>query len=335
MIRLKINNKNKMKLPKFKIFTVFDDKFESSFITIILGLSTGIGWISLVIWNRLIRERLPRDLSFTVGVTNSIGYYIQLGLFIYFFCLLVFYCHKLYKKIRGIEKPLRFSMYIFKYLDKHDKIINIIQYLSNYVFDGPFFLWRFILINVTQYVDKFVIKFIRLLKRIFFSIENAFFPNNRPGFIKKKIITWVILWVCPRILALSVLLYEIAINKHIEYFYYIAPALLIPVLMGVIRRILFDISIMYTKWLKDQEYFKITKETEEEEDVYVFDFDSDFAPEVFYPYISDFCYWVMLYMTALRFYLIEEKYGLYAKIITYSLLSLSFGLMLLIRLGVY
>ena len=89
-----------MKKTNFQLVFTTGEKFESSIFTVILGVLMGIGWISLIIWNRLIRERLPRNLTLTVGELSGFGFYIQLGLFIYFFAVFIAVCYKLYKEIR-------------------------------------------------------------------------------------------------------------------------------------------------------------------------------------------------------------------------------------------
>ena len=230
-----------MKNTRLQLVFTTGKKFESSIFTVILGILMGIGWISLIIWNRLIRERLPRDLTLTVRSILYFGTLFRVNLFIWFSCGLVASIYGMYKKFRGIEKPLRLTQFLATKIAARPKLENFLQYVLDYILNAPWFLWRFMIFNLPTEIVRILGV---ILKKTFLPLQNAL-TNFDKDHIRKKVITWVVLVYLPRILGFTIFAYDIGINKYIYYFYYFAPILLIPVMMKVIRRIMFEYAHFY------------------------------------------------------------------------------------------
>jgi hypothetical protein len=73
-------------------------------------------------------------------------------------------------------------MYIFEYLHKRPKLINIIQFLVSYVLDAPLFLWYFIFHNIPI---SNIIKFAKLPEEFFARIEDILYHADIE--LKKKL----------------------------------------------------------------------------------------------------------------------------------------------------
>jgi hypothetical protein len=79
----------------------------------------------------------------------------------------------------------------------------------------------------------------------------------------------------PRIIAFTVLLYEVAINKNILYFYYTAPILLIPLIMLSTRRIMFDLGMVISNYITYTKLLVVVSEREVKQDVWESAFEYD------------------------------------------------------------
>jgi hypothetical protein len=119
----------------------FDKRFENSVWTTILGLTMGILTISLILWHRLIRERLPRDVT---GELFSLRFWIILFLFLLYFGEVVYTLYQLYKQWKGITKTNRYITRVAEYFDSKKALMDVVRFIRYYVFMGPLFLWRYL-----------------------------------------------------------------------------------------------------------------------------------------------------------------------------------------------
>lgn len=134
---------------------------EESILTRIIGLFFGALIISLIIWNRLIRERLPRELT---GEPFTLLFWIVLILFVCFFLRMSITVNKFQKNLRGISKPNKylFKFYIFvktRY-ESRPRVKNFCEsvggYLIHYVLEAPLFLWRYLFNNFPHKIVLFI-----------------------------------------------------------------------------------------------------------------------------------------------------------------------------------
>src|ERR1700735_3601977 len=218
---------------KLKTYTVFDEKFERSFLTILLGCTVGLYVVCIIIWNRLIRERLPKELLAEAQPCNSYTFWLILYLFVINSLYIILDLYRLQKNLRGITKT---NPYVTKFVEILNKS-TLYRYLRYYVALSPLFLFYFIYMHLPKrwaynLVDRPLFKIVGKIYEKFFNIHC--------NYILRQTWTLMILVYFPRILAYSVLLYEIVINHKIDLFYSIAPILLIPLFSRVINRTMYE-----------------------------------------------------------------------------------------------
>jgi hypothetical protein len=240
-----------MKWPfKYSNFVTNDAKSvykADSILAVICGLVVGIFWISFIIWNRLIRERLPRDL--TLGEPYSITFLIVLILFLFYLCKVFFIIYNEQKKLRGIILTRnKYLQQFYNFLLQYPKFLSKIDFILNHIVDSPLYLWRFFYFNLrNEYINPVVDK-------LYFSgcviFRKVYSSETRELHIS---LTVILLVFAPRIITFSVFFYEILINKELYYFYWVAVILLITYIYYAYRKMLFDIS--YYENLKLQEKF--------------------------------------------------------------------------------
>jgi hypothetical protein len=87
---------------KYSNFVIKDPNYnikaEDSILALICGIVAGIFMISLIIWNRLIRERLPREIT---GEIHSLTFWVVLFFFVLSFITVLVLLYKLQKTLRG------------------------------------------------------------------------------------------------------------------------------------------------------------------------------------------------------------------------------------------
>jgi hypothetical protein len=162
----------------------------------------------------------------------------------------------------------------------------------------------------------------------------------------------MILLYIPQIIVFSVYLYEIFIYKKLEWFYYCAIILLIPLIFLGLRKILIIGSYLELEKL-EQNVFKIVYKNNEE-----YDFrkaiESDLSGEPYFPgenfefirrndkisqeegqkLFESFCELWEIQRMAIKFVKIGEKYDDIVSLLVNMILMLSFFLWLLIILGI-
>lgn len=234
---------------------VFENKFENNIYTIIFGLSMGVAFISFIVWNRLIRERLPRIID---GEPFSLQFWLILVIFIYFFFRVMFKIYSFYKMWKKIKTQNKYVSKFIHYIKNKTIIINILSFFINYVVYSPVYLWRFLYFNVPKKYKHSLLSYVYIFGM--FLAEDCF-PANIKGF-KKETITSIVLLYITTITVFSIFLYEIAINKELRYFYYSTILLLIPLILRALRRILYDFSYYELEAL-ETDYFYILYEDDE------------------------------------------------------------------------
>lgn len=79
---------------------VFSGKFENNIFTIIFGLLMGVTIIFFIIWLRLFKDKLPRQIG---GDIYSLQFWVILGMFIYILLVLIYKINKIQKRFRGVK----------------------------------------------------------------------------------------------------------------------------------------------------------------------------------------------------------------------------------------
>jgi hypothetical protein len=221
-----------------KIFRTADENknWENSFFTIFCGLIMGLWITSFIIWHRLIKERLPIEVT---GEVSSYTYGIIFYAFIICFFQVFYKFNELLKEFKGLPSTkIKILPYVIDFLKAHTKLFKIFEFFALYIVSGPLFLWRFIYLNVlpskiksnlTRYCYAFGL----------FIWTKCFF--ERSNYHLRVVLTIYMLIILPRIIAVSLFLYEIAINHRLEMFYRIGPILFIPVIFFSLKQIIMDV----------------------------------------------------------------------------------------------
>ena len=300
---------------------VFNEKFESHYGTILLGLLMGIFWIFFIIWNRLIRERLPREIT-GEGEPYTISFWVILIFSLLYSYSVIYEINRLQKKYRGIDKKnaflVKISNYLIKFLQNHKTFSDIFNILGYYVLKSPLYLWRFFYYNIP---DKY--HFSVILKFAHYGTEACYrYFNSR----SKQIIAVILLLYIPRLVVCSIFFYEVVINRYLHFFYTIAVIILIPLIFMGLRRMLFDICVYESGFI--QEYWiKCTVLEVDKEGFNSYHY-SKKNPSISDAQFADVgrnlynFHETLNYMT--KFYMITDKYNRKVYLVTDTLMMLSF-----------
>ncbi len=217
---------------------IFNEDFEKSILTRLLAITFGIFFISLIIWNRAIRERLPREIG---GEVWSVEFWLVLSLFILFFA--IFWTSSVIPLVLTLaKKNNKFCIKIWNalasWLGKHPKTKNFFfLYFNDYILNAPYYLWNFIYLNlhwrINYYLKLCVLHLGFLLLR--------YFPPQKNCNFRIKFIT-VLFEFIPQMIVYLVFLYEIAITQELDFFYRIVIILLISFIFKAFRTIFYDVG---------------------------------------------------------------------------------------------
>jgi hypothetical protein len=243
---------------------LINNKEENSYLAVFCGVAVGILTICLILWNRLIRERLPREIT---GEIYSLTFWIILFLLILSVLQTIVRLYKLQKLVRGITGPTKNKLLIYlavtfvETITKTEKRTKYLNFMGRYIFQAPLYLWWFIHFNMPF---KLKAKLRELnFEIIMFLCDKIYLPGLCSKFsqfpppyehliglppldenlcIRQIAITEILLVYIPRILTFSVFFYEIAVNQELYYFYSVAIILLIPLIFSSFLRISYDLT---------------------------------------------------------------------------------------------
>jgi hypothetical protein len=346
-------NEIKLKIMK-KVFQ--GNNFENYRITIIIGLFSGIFWIVFILWNRLIRDRLPRDL--TLAQPYSFQFWIVLSLFIYFIFISLYSLNKIQRKWERLlipNTPGDIDKVICKLATKLQKrtiLLRILEFFKNYVLDAPLYLWRFVYFNASK---KFVFNLYQIIACYYIFRKVLPMDINR----YQAILSIIIFIHTPRIIAFIVFLCEILVRQKLEVFYSVAVILLIPVIFKSFRRIFFDLAYFEAKNLRENFVAEMTLEEvkflkqeflDNNENIQALEKierillsgeknyrprDINMSEEEFHPLCSLYVDYIIVLEDMFESFEISEKYDYIGNLFTSLLLTLSFMIWLLIILKLY
>ena len=366
--------------------------FEKYLFTVIVGLSSGISWITFILWNRLIRERFPKDL--TLDQIYSLRFYIVLYLCICLMIWTIFYGYKVqqqylgnpikeglisfgflklfvYLETRELQKTGKSLLHeesvpadsIFRRMYKRliDFLSIVIDFFHNYIANSPMFLWGYFRLNGPLY-------FINPLRNLCYNLGNWTYPffnkdMSKNKYVFRATISITIFIYLPRVIAFSVFLFEISVNKRLDYFYSVAVILLIPYIYKSIRQIALDFGIYdtielqenagllvllpkdlakYKKRAIENNYYWLIKDLElceksegESRRYFMFKNGPSVSDEMFFISGSTYFYAERLESSMWVLWETEDQYSDIQKFLISLLLAISFGIWLLIILQLY
>lgn len=168
--------------------------------------------IAFIFWNRLIRVRLPKDL--TILPVNYYTSIIITMLALFFFSLTIYYFLKYFKIIpRENSKFITILNKINENLQQYSWFNSFTEFCYNHIYNGP--------INVYEYFYA-RIDIRRIVSRM---QEFALYRLNN-----NKELIYLFIFVIIRISIAFVFIFEVIIFKYIIHFYHLLILLLIPLI---------------------------------------------------------------------------------------------------------
>lgn len=322
--------KNKL-LNYFKNF-----KLEGN---ILLSTLFGGSLIGLIIWNRLLRIRLPRDL-----VPVDLNYLTVLigSLMFLYISLFLYYLLKWYQIIP------REKSRIGVYLNTLDNYIRNIPVLNEIIRIIHVIMQQHVILGPHRIYDKIFTK----------NVTIAFYThkfNDLVGFLLNKylwvlpktswalILFYIILFVIPRLIPAIIFCMEIIYCQHLHYFYKSLILLILPLLMNIL---LFTMKNSAEKRMNHvRKFYKIEQKIigsaadvliEKRLEVSLEEYNGFIA---LYETEENLCAkWIsyqVLYNIVCQIELQIERYKYYLKIPCYSLFALGFIFYFMILRGIY
>jgi hypothetical protein len=204
-----------------------------------ISLLFGILYISFIIWNRLIRVRLPKELIFINEY--DLTFFIILFLTILFGILFIYYILNLIKylpKEPGII--IRKIMKIEEKLKKY-KIYVIMEQIIKAFIEGPLYLYLLIY-NQTRKIHNAT----EIIGRYLFFL-----------FYQRKVLTYLFyigLIVLPQLVVSFIFFIEVVYFKQLNIFYKVLPLLIIPLTIkayfGILKFHTESVIKSYEKYFK-------------------------------------------------------------------------------------
>jgi hypothetical protein len=299
-----------------------------TFISILFGIS----YISFILWNRLIRVRLPKELF----ITNEydLTFFIVFLLTVIFGILFIYYLLNLIKYLprepgRIIKKLIIMEERVNKY-----QIYIFVQQVKKAFMEGPLYLYLF-LYNQTRLVHVGT-------EKIGIHLFNIF-----TDYKKLPYLVYIIMIVFPRLIVSMVLVIEVIYLRELNLFYEVLPLLLLPLIIkgyfGILQSHSESIMKSYEKYFsfyydKETQIFHITvknltdpKEIEIQEGWLKKEEES--GP--YFQYAWDFYYNMLSGLYRIFIINIYERYKTILFTIYYMLYFIGFLFYLLILIGVY
>ena len=283
---------------------------------IFISIFIGLLYIFLILWNRLIRERLPRDIF--INYNN----YILFAYFLLFFSSLyiviyslrgIFQIHAKYRILNKlIEKP--FFQKIFRI--SADIVIN-------YILKGPKNLYEYLYkrIKIRPIIDLLCkgIDYVSLNEREYLLYFILILKNNF------------------NIIIVIIFVYDVFILNHLEIFYHSLPFLLIPLSFDIILFIIYNLANknknLIEEWMDfpvndKKNGFNMRLKIENKDNPLLNIGDEDVLLKIMHTHYRTWFTYLYSCMTIDHFYNLENKYKPYLNIFIYSLYSIGWGYIL-------
>ena len=200
-----------------------------------ISFISGILIILFIIWNRLLRVRLPKelipveDINFQLCIVLSLTI-VFLTLFIYYLLLLLQYLPRQHSRILTMMNNILENLFQYGWFKRIYKI------LTEDIPNGPVAVYNVIYqyIYIKPYVEYLGSK-----------LHNYFFEKEQ-----RMNILYIVLFVLPRILVVFSFIIDIIVFRKLMYFYIFSILLLVPILSKLV------IYIIKHHAIHSLEYFK-------------------------------------------------------------------------------
>ena len=282
----------------------------------IISIFIGTLYVVFVIWNRLIRERLPRDIF--IDYNN----YILFAYFLLFFSSLYIVIYSL-REILQIHAKYRL---LNKLIEKpiFEKIFRIgADIVINYILKGPKNLYEFLYknIKIRPFIDK-VCEFIAISK----------FTDNISSLYFLLIVKNSI-----NIFLLFIFMVEVFIFHQFHYFYKSLSFLLIPLIIEIFLFMIYHLAkrnkIIIEEWINfpinDRgDGFNMRLNIENKNNPLLEITDENLLLEIMKEHAKIWHYYLYSCMIIDNFYNLEKKVKSYLYIFIYLLYSIGWGYIL-------
>jgi hypothetical protein len=214
---------------------------------LLLTFLFGGSLILFIIWNRLIRVRLPKDIQ-NIGFTSETYIVFVLGLF--FILLTLFYFIKIMKSASG-KNPLLYNRYFvkfFNYLNTKYLFRQLCISFTKHILEGPQNIYEFCYQRV--YLKPFI-------EYIGGKFHDSLFNNNF-----RLTLVNICMFILPKMLVVLAFSIEVIFYNKLNYFYKLLIVLIIPLIMHIL------VYIIQHHAKKALDYYE-----------YYFEFSGDFSSE--------------------------------------------------------
>lgn len=265
-----------------------------------------------IIWSRFIRERLPKDITF-----EYFNIYIVILLFLSTSLILMYYLLTLLKVIPNPKS--KFSLFIqhtFNHLKKKPRFIVINNFINEHILEGPSNTYKIIYEYV--YIKPFIHQIGSKLSYHF---------SDYP------LVPYVIAYIIPKTLPWIILLIEITLFQHIEYFYKVIIIFIVPLIFNIMLFIIKQHAIESIQIYEKYYDFVVTEDT-----IHVFlkqSSDAEFKEKQDFLLPTAANYWEFfqdLYNVTYQINYRKNLYKYHLGTIIYTLITLSFLFELVILL---
>lgn len=264
----------------------------------LISILLGFIYIFFILWNRLIREHILRDLTGTCDIYTYIIYCI---LFLSSIILFLYYIKKIFNiqtKYRILSKILEINI-----------IQKIVDFVLEYILKAPYnsYLWVYNTINLLPLVEKI----------------GVYFWNRDPYKDPYKI--YILCCIC-RLIILLCFFIDVFISHKFNYFYKSLILLLFYLICNSIIFILKDISFYNRKYITDN---YITVQSDLGTNAFNVDFvstyDGDRSDQMLHNHYTVWLCYLANCMFADAYYEYVDKYNKYINVIYYGIFTLGWA----------
>ena len=260
-----------------------------------------------IIWNRLIRERILRDLI------NDVNPYL-INLYIFLFFLFLFLLLYTLKTLLKIETKNKYIMWFFE----REIVIKTYSFIEKYIINSPKNFYEII-------YNKITLKFYEILDNVCIFIDSS--EISEKFFIKKSI---CLFFYSIKLIVSIIFIYDIIYYNQFIHFFKFLPFLIIPTIFNVILYVIFTYAERCKKAIEKWIIFT----SNNKQDGFEFSLKEDYKNDIFFTdqLVEDnanlWYSFLITMMTIDEYYVVEKKYKSYFYLIIYSLYCFGWGYLL-------
>lgn len=280
--------------------------------------------ILFILWNRLIRVRLPKEIQEVGLVFES---YVMFIICLFFGFVTLFYFYKIIN-VNSISQNSfynKYKVYISDYVNTKNLLRQICIFFKSYIIEGPKKVYEI-------FYEHFYLK--TLIEYIGGKSHDLFYNNK----LRLHLIN-LIIFILPKMILVVTFAVEVIIYKRLDYFYKFLGFLILPIILHVLVYIIqhhakksLDYYDYYFKIDGNFETGKVTIIYRELLDSIDIKEQNEFDPETvmkwweFYQYLYNISYQINLLFDSTKNYINVIYYGTY---------TVGFIFYLTILLGIY